>query len=121
GIVSRRYNDSVWSIEKSSCKLIFTRNEAPASVRGINSIIFRSTSERNNCHARFTWAFLDLGDSCERAINCCIALQPSPLRLSTFSSIACDTANRDVNRSGGAAINRAKVFLSQLTKFFSGG
>ena len=44
-----------------------------------------------------------------------------PLRLSTFSNIPCVTWKREVNRSGGAAISRAKVFLSQLTKFFSGG
>ena len=33
----------------------------------------------------------------------------------------CVTWKRDVKRSGGAVIRRMKVFLSQLTKFFSGG
>ena len=50
-----------------------------------------------------------------------IAAQPSPFRLSTFSNIPCVTWKREVSRSGDAAIKRVKVFLSQLTKFFSSG
>src|ERR1035441_10518954 len=85
------------------------------------SIILRSIRERNSCHARLMCAFLALGESWQRAINCCMARQPSPSRLSTFSSIACETWNREFRRSGWAAIRRRKVFLSQLTKFLSGG
>ena len=61
------------------------------------------------------------GDSWQRAINWRIATQPSPSRLNTFSSIACVTWKRELNRSGGAAMSRRNVFLSQFTKFFSGG
>src|SRR6266478_1146033 len=87
----------------------------------MNSTIFRPIRERNSCQARLAWAFFAFGDSWQRAINCCIAPQPSPLRLSTFNNIPCETAKRELNRSGGAVIRRANVFLSQLTKFFSGG
>ena len=42
-------------------------------------------------------------------------------RLSTFSSIPCDTWNRETSGSGGAPISRLNVFRSQLTKLCSGG
>ena len=51
----------------------------------------------------------------------CIARQPSPRRLSTFSSIPCETWKRDTNCSGGDPISRLKVFRSQFTKLCSGG
>ena len=73
----------------------------------MNSTIPFSTSARNNCQPRRMCACFCFGDSCESAMSRCIARQPSPSRLSTFNNMACDTANRDCNRSGGAAMSRA--------------
>jgi len=54
-----------------------------------------------------------------RAINCCIAQHPSPLRLITVEPASrCETWKRDVNRSGGAAIKRRNVFSSRKQNSF---
>ncbi len=50
-----------------------------------------------------------------------MARQPSPRRLSTLSSMPCDTWKRDASCSGWAPMRRLKVFRSQLTKLRSGG
>ena len=50
-----------------------------------------------------------------------MARQPLPRRLSTLSSMPCDTWNRDTSGSGGEVMRRVNVFLSQWTKLRSGG
>ena len=81
----------------------------------------RCTSARNSCQARLKCDFFARSLSCESRISRCIARQPSPRRLSTFSSMPWLTWKRDVSRSGEAPISRLKVARSQFAKLCSGG
>ena len=86
------------------------------------STIFRSTSERNNCHARLrVRLLLPWASRGSRGSAAASRGSRRPRGSARSAASPCDTWNRDVSRSGGAAIRRWNVFLSQLTKLCSGG
>ncbi len=84
----------------------------------MNSMILRSTSERNNCQARLAWAFFALGVSWQSRISLRMAAQPSPLRLSTLSSIPCVTWKREVSRSGRRGDQAGEGILVPVDEIF---